>query len=132
VDGRPAVVVEISGQNTQAEGAVHLGDAGRLGDISESSIPVVVIENVFSAGQSRWTASNSQALVETRSGFGHRRRRQIQIDVVGNEQVKIAVAIVIHKGATCSPTRGLSGDSGFVTDIRKRAVSIILIEHILT
>ena len=75
------------------------------GDIGERAVAIVVIQNVLAALQARRAAGNHHAFVEARAGFGHRRGRQIEIDVVGDEQIEVAVAIVIDEGASGVPAR---------------------------
>ena len=52
VDVRPAVVVEVGGENAEAVGAVGAEDSGGFGDVGEGAVAVVVEENIFSADES--------------------------------------------------------------------------------
>src|SRR6267378_811085 len=49
VNVRPAIVVEIGGEHTEAVGAVGLQNAGFFADVGEGAVTIVVIQNIFSA-----------------------------------------------------------------------------------
>ena len=101
-------------------------------DITESAVAIVVVEDVLAALQSRWAAGNHHALVETRTGFGDRRGGQVHIDVVGDEEVEAAIAIVIDEGAACVPAGAFACDAGLQADIGEGSVSVVVIEDVLT
>jgi hypothetical protein len=69
-----------------------------LRDVGEGAVAVVAIEDVFAALQTRRTAGHLDAFVGTASGFGQRCGFDIEVNVVGNEEVEIAVAVVVEKG----------------------------------
>ena len=73
VNVRPAVVIEIGSEDTEAKSAVGFQNAGFFADVGERAIAVVVVENVFSAVESRRAAGNHDAFVETGAGFGNGR-----------------------------------------------------------
>ena len=73
VNVRPAVVIEIGGEHAEAKSAIGFQDAGFFADVGERAVTVVVIENVFSAVESRRPAGNHHAFVQTRAGFGNGR-----------------------------------------------------------
>src|SRR6185369_2550550 len=78
----PTIVVEVSHQHSKPKRSRHVRDARLLGNISERSIAVVVIQDVLIALQSWRTARDHDALVQARTRFRHRRSLQVEINVV--------------------------------------------------
>ena len=62
---------------------------------------------------------------------GHGRSLQVHVDVVGDEEIEFAVAIVVHKGAASAPAGSLSCDAGLLADIGEGAVSVVVVQNIL-
>ena len=81
--------------------AVHMPDF--LADIGEGSVAVVVIENVLSARQARRPAGDQDSLVSAGAILGQGRGLQIEVDVVGDEEIEMAVAVVVDEGAAGVP-----------------------------
>ncbi len=90
-----------------------------------------MIENVLAALQSGRSARDHHAFVEARTGFRHRRSRQIHIDVVGDEQIEVAVAVVVDECAARVPARAFARHAGFLADIGESAVAVVVIENVL-
>ena len=130
VDIRPAVVVEVGNRHAQAVGAVRLQDAGLLADIREGAVAVVVKQDVLAALQSRRTARHHDAFEQARAGLRQRRGLRIEIDVVGDEQVQMAVPVVIHERAAgvpaALPVAGIGRDAGLSGDIGELAVAVVV------
>ena len=127
----PAVVVEIGSQHAESVRAVGAENSRRLGNVGERSVAVVVVENVLAALQSRRSARHHHTLVEARAGLRHRRRCQIEIDVVGDEQIELPVAIVVDEGAACVPARAFARHAGLLADVGERAVAVVVVQNIL-
>src|SRR6266404_2543211 len=132
VNVRPAVVVQIGSEHAEAKSAVSLEDAGFFADVGESSIAVVVIKNVLAAVESRRTARDHDAFVEAGTGFGNGRGLQVEIDVVGDEEIEVAVAIVVHESAAGVPALAVSGDARFFADVREGAVAVVVVENVFS
>jgi len=130
VNVRPAVIVEIGSEHAEAVGAVGVEDAGFFGDIGEGAVAIVVIENIFSAKQAGRAAGDHDAFVKAGAGFGDGRGFQIEINIIGDEEIKMAVAIVIHEGAAGVPALASAGDAGFFADVGESAVAVVVVENI--
>jgi len=130
VDVGPAIVVEIGGEDAEAVGAVGLEDAGGFGDIAEGTVTVVVEENVFAADEAGGSAGDEHSFVITGAGFGDGRGGEIHVDVIGDEEIELAVAIVIDECAAGIPALATGGDAGFFADVGESAVAIVVIENI--
>src|SRR3954447_5371404 len=56
--------------------------------------------------------------------------RAVEMHVIRDEQVKIAIPIVIEKAGSCSPSVEMSGNTGLSGDIGESAVAIVVIQDI--
>src|SRR3989441_4273970 len=113
----PAVVVEIGGEDAEAESAVGLQDAGGFGDVGEGAVAVVVIEDVFAAGQAGRAAGDHDAFVEAGARFGNGRGSEVEINVIGDEEIEAAVAVVVHESAAGASAVAAAGDAGLGADL---------------
>ncbi len=106
VDVGPAVVVEIGGNDTEAVAAAGLQDAGFLADIGEGAVAIVVIKSIVGQAVVRAGRTSRQALPlagVVAAGLGG--MGQIEIDVVGDEDIELAVTIVVEQRAAGTPAR---------------------------
>src|SRR5580700_3013489 len=56
---------------------------------------------------------------------------QIEVDVVGDYQVEISVAVIVDEGATCAPALG-GEQTAFLGLVAKRAIPLIPVQDILS
>lgn len=74
------------------------------GDIGKGPIAVIVVQGVFASGQSAGAAVNRNSLPGAGGVLpGHRGVLQIETDVVGDEEIEMAVPVVVEKGTACAP-----------------------------
>ena len=78
-------------------------DAGSVRDVLERAIAAISIEHVVAAGKAGRSARHRQALVAAEARVGHRRRLEIEVDVVGDEQVEATIAVVVEERAARAP-----------------------------
>ena len=90
-----------------------------------------MVKNIFPALQSRGSASHQHTLIKTWPRLGHRCRGQVHVDVIGDEKIEVAVAIVIHKRTTSIPARAFACYARLLADVGKRSVTIVVIQDIL-
>ena len=102
-----------------------------LGDVVERAVAPVAIEHVLAARQARRTARDRHALVAAQPRLGHGRRREIEVDVVGGEQVEAAVAVVVEEGAARAPARAHVAESRRVGHVLERAVARVAEQAVL-
>jgi hypothetical protein len=96
----PAVSVEVSSDNTEGVVATGSGDAGGLGHVGELPRPVVPIEDIaIERKPARPAGGGDVAVVAVRILAGFGRRLEVELEIVGDEQIEIAVAIVIEESA---------------------------------
>src|SRR5581483_3875805 len=113
VDVWPAVVVEVGGRGAHAVGATRLpvaghehhgrrparaGDAGSFGDVDESAVAAIAIERVRAAGVAERAAGDGDVVVAAVGGIaGARRFVGVEVHVAGNEEIEVAVAVVVEE-----------------------------------
>ena len=90
-----------------------------------------MVQDVGVAVQSGRSARHHHGFVETGAALRHRRGFQVEVDVVGDEEVEFAVAIVIDESATCGPAGSHARDSGLLADVGEGAVAVVVVEHVL-
>ena len=129
----PAVVIEIGGGDAEAVGADGVPHAGFLADVGERAVAVVVIEEIFSAGEAGRSAGYDDAFVGAGTFFGERSGFQVEVDVVGDEEIEMAVFVVVDPGAAGVPARFGAGleEAGAFGDVGEGAVAIVVIENVL-
>ena len=130
VDVGPAVVVEVESGNAEGVVAGGLIDVRFRGDVFEFSVSQIVIKNVFRPWQAARTAHDRHAFPDAgrafaRGGGGG----EIEVHVVGDHQVEMAVAIVIDEGAAGAPGFSGAGDAGLLADIGEGAVAVVVIQN---
>jgi hypothetical protein len=133
IDIGPAVVVQVGGSDAQAISPHRRPHTGLLTYIGKGSVAVVVVENISTAGQSRRTARHKNSLVSAWSVFRFRSGLQIEVDIVGDEEIEMTILVVIDE--RCN--RYSSGSwvpvvsVRLARDIGEGPVSIVAIERIL-
>ena len=131
VDVGPAIVVEVGDADAEAIGADGVEDARFFGDVGEGAVAIVVVEDVFTTLQAGWAAGDLNAFVGAAGGFGVGRGLDVEVDVVGDEEVEMAVAVVVEEGAAGVPTGGGLEEAGFGGDVGEGAVAVVAVEDVL-
>ena len=90
-----------------------------------------MIEEVLAAFESRRPAGDHDAFVGAVGVLRQRRGFYIEVDVVADEEVEVAVLVVVEKGAAGVPAQSVLEEAGFFGDISERAVAIVAEERIL-
>src|SRR5215469_17733382 len=101
-------------------------------DVFESSSAAIVVENVLRTRESARSAHHGNALPDTSwtlTGSGC--CGQIEVDVIGHDEIQLPVSIVVHEGTTCAPSLARSGHSRLFCDFGEYTV-IVVIELVLT
>src|SRR5207248_5692453 len=65
----------------------------------------------------------------TFAGFG--RRRQIEINIISDDQVQLAIAVVIQEGAAGAPVFAVASDACRFAYVCEGAVAVVVIQAIL-
>src|SRR5437868_15116126 len=84
--------------------AVCSVDVGFRGDVLEGAVAAIVIENVLRAGKSAGAAHHGHSFPHAgRTLAGSWRGRKVEVDVVGDHEIEVAVAIVVNPRAPRAP-----------------------------
>ncbi len=129
----PAVVVEIVRNRGDRIARPGFQNAGFLRDVGKRAVAVVVIEDVRVAGQSARAAHRRNAFPLAQRGLAafHRRFCGIELDVIADKKIEMAVAIVIDPGAARAPARFFAIQAGFFRHVGERAVAIVAKQNVV-
>src|SRR5438132_12306961 len=88
-------------------------------------------EDVLAAVQTRRPTGDHYTFIKTRSRLRNRSSGQVEIDVVGDEEIEFAVAIVVDKCTAGVPALAVTAHARFISYIRERAITIVLLKYVL-
>ncbi len=71
------------------------------------------------------------ALVGAARGLWERRRLDIEVDVIGDKQVEMAVAVVVEEGAAGVPPCLRLQQARLLRDVGEGAVAVVAVEDVL-
>ena len=123
---RPAVIVVVADRHAETIADV-LGDPGLGADVSEHALAVVAIEHAREPWVVERVAVDANAALRVAAERVLARRR---VEVVGDEQIQIAVAIDVHERAARAPP--VQPDARRARDVRERAVAGVSIQRVGT
>ncbi len=124
---RPAVIVQVDGDNGEAL-AVFIGEAGFFGYVAERAVAIIVIEARGSAGEIVRVAIGAHlrdvlvARTKIAAGDGV---IHVVFHVVGDEQIKLAIVIVVEPCGGGGPV-AIVADSRFFGDVGEGAVAVVV------
>lgn len=90
-----------------------------------------MIKDVFSALKARRAASYLDSFVCATGGVRQRRGLDVEIDVVGDEEIEMPVAVIVEKGAAGVPTGFGLEESSRGYHIGEGSIAVIAVEGIL-
>src|SRR5438874_10055958 len=102
-------------------------DVRLRGYVLKLSATKIVIEDVLCSGQATRSAHDWHAFPHARSALtGSGRGREIEIDVVRNNQIQESVAIVVHESAACAPCFPISCNSRLSAYFAEDALLVVV------
>ena len=129
----PAVVIEIRRQCGDGIAWTGFEDARLFRNVGESAVAVVVEENIGIARETARAAHDWNAFPLTGGGFvGRGRLCGIKLDVIADEKVEMAVAIIVEECAACAPAHMLVIDAGLASDIGEGAVTVVVKKDVVS
>src|SRR5450755_1413083 len=133
-DVRPTIFIEVRRNHGHAIAFAGGGNARLLGHVRERAIPVVVVEDVLASRQSAGATVHRDALPVAGGVLaGHRSVLQIEADVVRDEQIEMAVSIIVQECAPGTPTRRtIFPKAGLLGHLGERAIAIVAVEAVLS
>ena len=102
-----------------------------MGDIGEGAVAVVVIEDILAALEARRPTCYLNSFVSTSSGLWKRCCLDIEVYVVGDKQIEMAVAVVVEKGAAGVPPCLRLQQARLLCDIRESSIAVVTVENVL-
>src|SRR5437762_14219510 len=88
-------------------------------------------EDVLAAVQTRRPTGDHYTFIKTRSRLRNRSSSQIEIDIVGDEEIEFAVANVVDKRAAGVPALAVPAHARIISYIRARAITIVVIKNVV-
>ena len=108
-------------------------DPGRLAYIRECSVAIVVVQGMSSVGQPAWPAFHGNAFPVAIAVLpGHGSVFEGETNIVGDEQIQVAIPVVVQEAAPCAPARLLVPQAGGFGYIGKGSVAIVAIKPVLS
>src|SRR5579871_1099087 len=101
-------------------------------DVFKFAITEIVINHVRRARKAAWATHDRGAFPHaTDASARFRSCREIEVHVVGDDEIEFAVAVIVDEGAAGSPLFAGAGDSGSFGDLFEGAIALIVEEAIL-
>src|SRR6185295_12016809 len=122
-----AVAVGVEPGDAEAVAAVGVGDAHLLAGFGEAAVAVVSVEEVAAARQAARSALHGDAAELAGLVFAELGQLvEVDLDVAADEEVEIAVAVVVREAAAGGPAAAL--DAGRRGDVGEGAVAAVPVE----
>src|SRR6266849_3525267 len=129
----PSVFVQIRRYHSHAVTLCDLSDASLLTDVGKCSVAIVLIQRMPSCWQPARSAFDGNAFpIAIGVLSGNRRMFERETHIVGDEQVKVPVKVVIQETASRSPSRLTVQKPSSLRHIRESSIPIIAVENILS
>lgn len=92
-----------------------------------------MVKNIFCGRKAARAAHDGNAFPDARGAVTRSRcGGEIEVDVIGDHQVEMAITVVIDKGAAISPGFARAGDTCFLADGGKSSVAIVAIKDVFS
>ena len=132
VDVGPSVFVEIGGDDGHAVARRRGGDAGLFADVRERAVAVVAIQRMPAVRKAARAAEHRNPLpVAVAVRARHRRVLEREPDVVRDEQIEVAVAVVVEEAAAGAPARLRVPEPRRLRHVGEGPVAVVAIEPVL-
>ena len=133
VDVGPVVAGEIRGCRSHRVAARDTRDARRLGPILERAVAAIAEEQVGVGRQPFRATVHRQAFpqaVRTLAGLG--RGIEVEPQVVGDEEIEAAVAVVVDKRAAGAPAHVAPAEPGGRRHVLEPCTAVVAIQDVVT
>src|SRR5258708_6353811 len=127
----PAIIVKVECGN--AEGIVSIGliDVSLGGDILESPVTAILIQNILRARQTPWSAHHRHALPHAGTSLAWAwSSGGIEIHIICHHQVEKPITVIVNKSTAGTPGFTCSGHASLFGNFGEDAM-VIMIETIL-
>src|SRR5581483_6726346 len=127
-----AVFVEIGCDGRHTIAFAQFRDASLFAHLGECSVSVVVIERVITGWQAARAALDRDSLpiaIAICARLGD--MLEIELKIIGDEQIEVAVAVVVDEGAAGAPARNITEQTSLFGYVSKSAIAIVAIKFVL-
>ena len=100
-------------------------------DVGEGAVTIVVIEDVLAALQAGWTTCHLNAFVGAAGCLWKRCSLDVEVDVVGDKEVEVAIAVIVKKGAAGVPPRLRLKQARLFRNVSEGAIAVVAVEDVL-
>ena len=128
----PAVVVEVPGQGREPVVVLRGLDAGPRRNVRERAAAVVLVQRHRLPRQAARPAQHRHPLPAAARPLARLRRpRRVELQVVRDEQVQVAVAVEIQEGAARAPARPGLGQPALGGLVAEGSVPLVAVQAVL-
>ncbi len=127
----PSVVVIVERCDGEAVVALGVLESAGLADVFELSCTEVVIQNVRRALEAAGAAHDRNTLPDASRGLAGRWRvREVEVNVVGNGEIQLAVAVVVDEGTAGAPLLACSSDASLLGYLLECSIALVVEEAV--
>ena len=128
---RAAIFIVVEGRHGEAVMAWSLGDSAGSTYIRKAAAAFIVEEEGWSNSQAHADRTSRRALPHAAALLARNRSfLQIEVHVVGDDKIELAVAVVVDKSATGAPLLSTAGYASRGRDFAEGAIALIVVEAI--
>src|SRR4051794_32217271 len=133
VDVGPAVFVVIESGDGETVVTVGSLDTRGFADVFELSVTEIAEERVWGVGEPAGTAHDCDPLPHaSRTCARLRGGGEVEVNVIGDEDIELAIAVVVDEGAAGAPLFAGSGGAGLFGDVAEGAMALVVEEVVFT
>ncbi len=111
--------------------AVGVLESAALTDVFKLSSAEVEVENVRRAAETTGAAHDGNTIPDASGSLARRRRMgEVEVHVVGDGEVQLAVAVVIDEGTAGAPLFSCSSDAGLLGYLFEGAIALVMEETV--
>src|SRR6476646_2892302 len=129
----PAIIIEIVRNGRNRVSRPGFQNPGFLRNISESTITLIVIEDVCISWEATRPAHGRNTLPLAKSRIsGYNGFFRIELDEIAYKKIEATIPVIIQKVAPCSPSYPFMVEAGLTGNIRESAVSVVVEKNVVT
>src|SRR5882757_6158317 len=130
---RPPIIVEVVRNSGNRIPRARLENSRLLRNVGKCAVTVVAIEKIRITIKPPWTTHDRHALPLAKLCVVCRRNRlRIQLEIIANKKIEVAVPIVVEKSTAGAPANLRLVKTGFVRYIGECAIPIVTEENVVS
>ena len=125
------MILKIAGQDSEAVAVIRSANPGRSRDVREGAVAAVAKQMLPCERQSSRSAENRHALPQALGVRAWQRSRgEVEVHITSHKEIKLAVAVVVQKGATRAPVVTGGCEACPRADVCKGSVAVVAVENV--